>query len=91
MSEIILSSAVRANVATLRNTSQLMAAMQTRLATGKRVNSALDNPATFLHAAQMLRRAAELESAVDRIATAQKTLEAAQESLSALNSLVTSA
>ncbi len=91
MSEILLSTAVRSNVASLRNTAHLMAAVQSRLATGRKVGSALDNPASFFQASQMLHRAGELERTVERIATAQKTLEAAQNSLAALNNLVASA
>jgi flagellin len=91
MSEVILSRAVRSNVSSLRKAAQTMAAVQTRLATGKRINTAFDNPTIFFKAAQMTGRANELNRVVDNIATASKTLEAANDSLTALTGLVNSA
>ncbi|MDE3750373.1 flagellar protein, partial [Methylobacterium radiotolerans] len=44
MSSITLSAATRQNLLSLQDTAQLMATTQNRLATGKTVNSALDNP-----------------------------------------------
>ena len=46
-SNITLSAGVRANLLSLQNTAQLMQTTQNRLATGKKVNSALDNPMNF--------------------------------------------
>jgi flagellin len=91
MSEIILSSAVRANVASLRATADLIAAVQKRLATGKRVNSPLDNPAAFFKAAEFSRRATELARVLDNIGMVASTIEAADNSLNSLTSLVESA
>jgi len=47
MSGIILSAAVRQNLLALQDTAALAATTQQRLATGKKVNSALDNPSAF--------------------------------------------
>ena len=46
-SDITLSAGVRANLLSLQNTAKLMQTTQKRLATGKKVNSALDNPLNF--------------------------------------------
>ena len=46
-SNVTLSAGVRQNLLSLQNTAQLMSATQNRLATGKKVNSALDNPQSF--------------------------------------------
>ena len=47
MSDIVLSAGVRANLLQLQNTAELVTSTQNKLATGKRVNSALDNPVNF--------------------------------------------
>ena len=46
-SSITLSAGVRANLLSLQNTAALMQTTQNCLATGKKVNSALDNPLNF--------------------------------------------
>ena len=43
-SEVTLSAATRQNLLSLQDTAGLTATTQNRLATGKKVNSALDNP-----------------------------------------------
>src|SRR2546428_382920 len=53
MADIVLSSAVRSNLIALQQTSDLIATTQTRLATGKKVNSALDNPTNFFTASSV--------------------------------------
>ncbi len=60
MSGIVLSSAVRSNLITLQSTADLQAKVQERLSTGKKVNSALDNPTNFFTAAGLSRRALTL-------------------------------
>ena len=91
MSDIVLSSAIRTNVDQLRQTAQLIAVVQKRLATGKKVNSALDNPAAFFAAQQLSSRASSLGPVLDGIANGAKTLDAANAALTALTSLVNSA
>ena len=91
MSDIVLSSAIRTNVDQLRQTAQLIAVVQKRLATGKKDNSALDNPAAFFAAQQLSSRASSLGPVLDGIANGAKTLDAANAALTALTSLVNSA
>jgi flagellin len=91
MSDIILSSAIRANVGMLRQTAQLIAMVQNRLATGKRVNSALDDPTAFFTSQQLTSRASELNRVLDGIGNGAKTLEAAVNALASLSNLVSSA
>ena len=47
MSGIVLSASVRQNLLSLQSTADLLSTTQNRLATGKKVNSALDNPTNF--------------------------------------------
>ena len=50
MSDIVLSAAVRQNLLSLQSTADLLATTQNRLSTGKKVNTALDNPTNFFTA-----------------------------------------
>ena len=55
-SDIVLSSGVRANLLQLQKTASLITDTQTKLATGKRVNSALDNPINYFTAQGLTNR-----------------------------------
>ncbi|MBV9261333.1 MAG: flagellar protein, partial [Pseudolabrys sp.] len=59
MSSIVLSQGVRSNLLQLQGTADLIAQTQTKLATGKRVNSALDNPNNFFTAQGLDNRAGD--------------------------------
>src|SRR6267142_493910 len=54
MSGIVLSASVRQNLLSLQSTADLLATTQNRLATGKKVNTALDNPTNFITSLQKL-------------------------------------
>ena len=51
MSSIVLSASVRQNLLSLQSTADLLSTTQNRLATGNKVNSALDNPDKLFHRA----------------------------------------
>src|SRR6266481_1330834 len=91
MSDIVLSNAVRQNLLALQSTAHLMSVTQNRLATGKKVNSALDNPTNFFTSQALSTRASDLNSLLDSIGQAQKTLEATDKGLTSLTALVQSA
>lgn len=91
MSEITLSKAVRSNLLSLQNTSDLLSKTQERLATGLKVSSALDNPTNFFTASALNSRASDLGRLQDSISNANQTLEAADNGLSAITKLVESA
>jgi flagellin len=90
-SGIILSAGVRQNLLSLQNTADLSATTQNRLATGKKVNSALDNPANFFTSQGLQNRASDLNDLLDSIGQAQKTLAAADQGITSLTKLVQSA
>jgi flagellin len=75
----------------LQQTSELISSTQTRLATGKRVNSALDNPTNFFTAQALNGRANDLNALLDSIGIAQKTLEASNNGLTSITKLIQSA
>jgi flagellin len=91
MSEVVLSSAVRSNLLNLQSTAELLGKTQTRLATGKKVNSALDNPTNFFTASSLNSRAADLGRLLDSVSNAIQTIAAADKGISAINKLVESA
>jgi len=91
MSDIVLSSGVRSNLLQLQQTSSLITSTQTKLATGKRVNSALDNPNNFFTAQGLDNRANDLSNLLDSMATGINTIQAANNGISAITKLVQSA
>jgi flagellin-like hook-associated protein FlgL len=90
-SGITLSAGVRQNLLSLQQTASLMSTTQNRLATGKKVNSALDNPSNFFTSSSLSDRAGDLNSLLDSIGQATKTLDAASNGISSLTKLVQSA
>ena len=84
MAGTVISSAVRNNLLALQNTTSMQATLQNRLATGKKVNSALDNPANFFTASSLNSRASGLSSLLDGMNSGIKTLEAADNGMKAI-------
>ena len=91
MSDIVLSGGVRSNLLQLQQTSDLITQTQTRLATGKRVNSALDNPINYFTAQGLSVRANDLNSLLDSMSTGINTIQAANNGITSLTKLVQSA
>ena len=91
MSGIVLSSGVRANLLQLQQTSDLITSTQTKLATGKRVNSALDNPLNYFTSQALDNRASDLSSLLDSMSTAINTIQAANNGICSITKLVQSA
>lgn len=84
MSDVTLSKAVRSNLMSLQNTAEMMNKTQSRLATGNKVNSALDNPSNFFTASALNSRAADMSNLLDSMASGIKVIEAANNGLTAL-------
>ena len=91
MSDIVLSGGVRSNLLQLQQTSDLITQTQTRLATGKRVNSALDNPINYFTAQGLTVRANDLNSLLDSMSTGINTIQAANNGITSITKLVQSA
>jgi flagellin len=91
MSDVVLSAGVRQNLLSLQSTAELMSMTQNRLATGKKVNSALDSPFNFFTSQALNHRAGDLNSLLDAIGQSQKTIEAANHGITAITKLVESA
>jgi len=91
MSDIVLSASVRQNLLSLQSTADLLATTQNRLATGKKVNTALDNPTNYFTAAALDNRANDINSLLDGISNGVQVLQAANTGLTSLQKLVDSA
>jgi flagellin-like hook-associated protein FlgL len=91
MSAVTLSAAVRSNLLSLQNTAALLDTTQTRLATGNKVNSALDNPTSYFTASSLNSRASDLGNLLDGVSNAIQTIQAASDGISSITKLVQSA
>ena len=91
MSGIVLSAAVRQNLLSLQSTAALLATTQNRLASGKKVNTALDNPTNFFTAQGLDNRASDINNLLDSISNGVQVLQAANTGLTSLQQLVDTA
>ncbi|MCP9630135.1 DUF1522 domain-containing protein [Rhodopseudomonas palustris] len=91
MSGIVLSNAVRQNLSSLQATADLLATTQSRLSSGKKVNTALDNPTNFFTAASLDARASDINNLLDGIGNGVQILQAANTGITSLTKLVDSA
>jgi flagellin len=91
MSGIVLSASVRQNLLSLQSTADLLATTQNRLATGKKVNTALDNPTNYFTAASLDARAGDINNLLDGIGNGVQVLQAANTGITSLQKLVDSA
>src|SRR6516225_4810982 len=91
MSGIVLSASVRQNLLSLQSTASLLATTQNDLATGNKVNSALDNPTNFFTAQSLNNRSSDIGNLLDSIGNGVQVLQAANTGITSLQSLVASA
>jgi flagellin-like hook-associated protein FlgL len=91
MSGIVLSASVRQNLLSLQSTADLLSTTQNRLATGKKVNTALDNPTNFFTAQGLDNRANDINNLLDGIGNGVQVLQAANTGITSLQKLVDTA
>src|SRR4030088_2858066 len=91
MSGIVLSASVRQNLLSLQSTADLLATTQNRLSTGRKVNTALDNPTNFFTAAALDNSASDISNLLDGIGNGVQVLQAANTGLTSLQKLVDAA
>jgi flagellin-like hook-associated protein FlgL len=87
---ITLASGLRPNLLNLQKTSAQMSTVQQRLATGKKVNSALDNPTNFFTASSLTARAGDLGSLLDGLSNGIQVLQAADNGLTSITNTLQS-
>lgn len=89
--QISLTSAMRANLLSLQNTVRLMDRTQDRLSSGKKVNSALDNPTNYFAAQGHTSRANDISARKDSMNEAIQTVTTASKGIESINTLIESA
>jgi len=87
-SNIVLSAAMEQNLLSLQNTAANMSATQKDLATGYKVNSAVDNPSAFFSASAERNRAGDLSNLKNDMGEAVQTATAAQNGVTAITDLI---
>lgn len=86
--DVVLTAALRSNLLSLQNTQGLIDTTQYRLSTGRKVNSALDNPQSFFAAQALNNRASDLTRLLDGIGQSIQVIKAADNGITALTRLV---
>ena len=91
ISDISLTAGMRSNLVSLQGTVDLLNRTQERLATGKRVNSPLDNATNYFVAKSHMDRAGDLSVRKDGMGEAIQTVKAANAGITAITDLIASA
>lgn len=88
MADISLTASMRSNLLSLQQTQDLMDMTQERLSTGKKVNSAIDNPSSYYTAQSLTNRASDLNALLDSMGQGIQTIQAANEGIEAITEFV---
>lgn len=86
-----ISAALSSSVLAIQNTQSQIDQVQLRLATGRSVNSALDNPGSYFTASSFSNRASSLSSKLDKIVEKLGTINQANSAITSLQSLISDA
>jgi flagellin len=86
--EVTLTAALRSNLLSLQGTQRLLDQTQLRLATGLKVNSALDNPGSYFAAQALNNRAGDLSRLLDGMGQAVQVLKSADQGIKSATSLL---
>ncbi|MFC5396064.1 flagellin [Bosea vestrisii] len=90
MANTILSNGVRNNLLTLQQTTAQQGVIQNRLATGRKVNSAIDNPVNYFTSVSLNDRSSQLTGLLDGISNGIQTIQAASKGIDGITKLVQS-
>jgi len=88
ISQVSISAAARQNLLALQNTAKLLQQTQGHLASGKKVNSALDDATAYFQSAGFLSSASDLSSLKNSMQTAVQTITSASDSIGSITSIV---
>ncbi len=88
MSDITLTAGIRQNLLSLQRTSADLTTTQEHLATGKKVNSAADNPSSYFTSQNLTNSANSLSTLLDQIGQGLQTIDAANNGLQGITSLL---
>ena len=87
---VTLSSGVRNAVASLSSVQSQAGVIQNRLATGKKVNTAIDSPVNYFTAASLNERSSQLTGLLDGISNGIQTIQSASKGIDGITKLVSS-
>jgi len=90
-SGITLTAATRQNLLSLQGTADLLTQTQNRLSTGKKVNSALDDPTSFFTSQALSGRSGDLGQLLNGISDGVQTIQTANQGITSIQKLVDSA
>ena len=82
---VTLTSSMRSNLLSLKNIATQMNKTQNILATGKKVNSAIDNASNFYQARSLTNRANDLNALLDSMSQGIQTIQTANLNISTLS------
>jgi len=88
---VTLTAGMRANLISLQGLSKTIATTQEHLSTGKKVNSALDNPTEFFASQALTQTANDLSSVQDSMGQAVQTIQAANNGITGITTLIEAA
>ena len=88
VSQVSLNASMRTNLLSLQQISKLQDKTQLRLATGLKVNSAIDNPSSYYTATSLSNRANDLSLLLDAMGQGVQTIQAANEGLETAEALL---
>lgn len=91
ISDISLTAGMRQNLLSLQDTNKRMSDTQNRLATGKKVNTPLDNPTNYFAAQGHLQRASDLDVRKDGMSEAVQMLKASDAGIKGITTLIEAA
>lgn len=88
INDISLTSGMRSNLLSLQNTVTLLNRTQERLSTGKKVNSAIDNPVSYFASQNLTSRASKIDGLKDSMGQAIQTVTAADKGITAITTMI---
>jgi flagellin-like hook-associated protein FlgL len=88
INDVSLTSGMRSNLLALQDTVNLLNRTQSRLATGKKVNTAIDNPVSYFASQALTSRASIIDSLKDAMGQAVSTINAADKGITAITSMI---
>jgi flagellin len=91
INDVSLTAGMRSNLVSLQSTVNLLNRTQDRLSTGKKVNTALDNPLNYFTAKALNSRADSLAGYKDGMSEAVQTIKAANQGITAIEGLLAQA
>ena len=88
INDVSLTSGMRSNLLSLQGTVDLLNRTQNRLSSGKKVNSAIDNPVSFFASQALTSRASTIDALKDGMGQAVQTIQAADKGIKAITAMI---